>query len=276
MKRYCYHHNDEDGFASAGILLHVYGEVELQSCSNIEHPQLVTGYDEVYVVDYSFSQEQFVYLQKNNKKLIWIDHHKSTIDSITIPIEGLQDSSRSACVLTWKYMFGDDPLPLVLEHINDEDLWLWKKDYSNEFMLYLKTKLSTDNQPAQLKHIIETYAQKDYENAYTIGSYLLEYRNTLLKKTVKRGVIRNLFGYKTMVFFATNLISHLGNKVLEQYPDVDVVAMITIVTTSKGNICYKYSLRSRKDTVDVSVIAQQYGGGGHSSAAGFTSDSLLL
>ena len=32
---------------------------------------------------------------------------------------------------------------------------------------------------------------------------------------------------------------------------------------------YKYSLRSREGGMDVSVIAQEFGGGGHARAAGF-------
>ena len=36
----------------------------------------------------------------------------------------------------------------------------------------------------------------------------------------------------------------------------------------KGNV--KASLRTRKDDVDVKALAEQYGGGGHVKASGFT------
>ena len=39
---------------------------------------------------------------------------------------------------------------------------------------------------------------------------------------------------------------------------------------------YRYSLRAAHEDVDVSAIAQYFGGGGHKGAAGFTSDHLVL
>lgn len=67
--------------------------------------------------------------------------------------------------------------------------------------------------------------------------------------------------YPFGVVFAEEHISDLGNQLSERHPEYDGIAIVS------GR---SVSLRTVKDNVDVSKIAQFYGGGGHTKASGFT------
>lgn len=60
--------------------------------------------------------------------------------------------------------------------------------------------------------------------------------------------------------FAEEYISDLGNQLAERHPEYDGIAIVS------GR---SVSLRTVKDNVDVSEIAEFYGGGGHPKASGF-------
>ena len=57
----------------------------------------------------------------------------------------------------------------------------------------------------------------------------------------------------------------MSNALCKRHPDADFAAMVTTTGKTEGRV----SLRSVGDT-DVSVVAKNFGGGGHKNAAGFT------
>jgi uncharacterized protein len=64
------------------------------------------------------------------------------------------------------------------------------------------------------------------------------------------------------------LASDMGHKMLELYPEADFAAVYYI----RHDLTSTYSLRGRKGGVNVAQIAEQFGGGGHPSAAGMRVD----
>lgn len=82
-------------------------------------------------------------------------------------------------------------------------------------------------------------------------------------KTVK---VIEFCGHQVGLVFADQLTNDLGTAICEKYSTVDF-AMIVDFGRSK------VSLRSRGGSIDLSKIAEQNGGGGHASAAGFYFDS---
>jgi len=64
----------------------------------------------------------------------------------------------------------------------------------------------------------------------------------------------------------TDLVTLAGEIAFKTYPSVNVVFMITMVNATD----VKFALRSQDTGPNVAVYAEQFGGGGHRGAAGFT------
>lgn len=271
-----YHHNDEDGWASAAIVKLKHPQTEVKACDYGQEPQLVQGYDEVYVIDFTFDKEKMKWLAEHNKRLIWIDHHASKIKDIDEPYEGIRDVHKAACVLTWEYFFAEENIPLVIQHIADEDIWTFTLKDTEAFNLYLKSILEEGKEVNIIKDIIATYAATDYENAYEKGRLLIRYRTSLIAKQLTQGVNMKFLSHKAMVFFSNVNTSHLGHAALKEHKDIDIAVCIALVPDKDGKPLYRYSLRSRSQGVVVSELARLHGGGGHPQAAGFTIDRLLI
>jgi nanoRNase/pAp phosphatase (c-di-AMP/oligoRNAs hydrolase) len=62
------------------------------------------------------------------------------------------------------------------------------------------------------------------------------------------------------------MVSEIGEKVLATHVDVKLAIMYYYNTTEK---LYRFSIRSRKEEIDCTLIAQKYGGNGHKESAGF-------
>lgn len=277
MRRYCYHHDDEDGWMSAAILKRLFPETQFKALHHGDDYELVTEYDEVYVLDYAFTDEEFSTLKQTNDTVVWIDHHKSAIDAVKLDIEGIRDSSRAACALTWTYLNPGLDIPRSILHIEDVDLWNYELENTRAFFSYIQSKIEPDEEVEFMESLLDN-EPLDYNQMYAIGSAISEFELKSVCKTARKGVKRTLFdGVSCVVYFASRGVSLLGNEALGLFDDVDVAVMIRLIEREDGSIRYNYSLRSRKeDGVDVSAIAKRYGGGGHRSAAGFVTDKLIL
>ncbi len=275
MKIMIYHHGDEDGWASAASILKKYPESELTSCYHKEVYNMVKDYDLVFVVDFTFDQENMDFLKNNNKEFIWIDHHISAMEKIKGDFEGIQKEGTAGCELTWRYLFPNKPVPAAIEHIAGEDIWDFSKPFTKEFMLFLQTKLSKDNEPKEILELINTFEEEDYKKAYELGTNLTIYQNKKTKKQLLRGVKQNFLGEKAMVFFSNTNASNLGNLALVTHKDIEIAVIIDYVLVN-GSPKYKFSLRSRQENgVNVAKMAQSQNGGGHHAAAGFESEEKL-
>jgi oligoribonuclease NrnB/cAMP/cGMP phosphodiesterase (DHH superfamily) len=89
--------------------------------------------DVIYILDFSFPRE-VLELHAQDKKIVVIDHHKTAAENLRrlpsspIPLSptGIVahfDMNKSGAVMAWEYFFPDEPVPMLLQHIQDRDLW---------------------------------------------------------------------------------------------------------------------------------------------------------
>ena len=71
------------------------------------------------------------------------------------------------------------------------------------------------------------------------------------------------------VFSARSNVSYVCDRLLTEFPDIDIAVNISLPYM-------KVDLRTHSDKIDLSKIAQKYGGGGHQKAAGFQLNSEML
>lgn len=256
-----YHGNCIDGFASAVVAKMYFDSAnEKRECrfQGIQHGDLppdVSG-EEVYILDFSFPRETLVEMEKYAKKVTVIDHHKSAIDDLVDLSFAIFDLSKSGCILTWEYFFPRLPIPKLLEYVQDRDLWQWNLPFSKEINAALWSYDLSFEKWEELLNL------DSLELLKTEGKAILRYQNRYIDLMLSRPPdFVTLEGHTVPCINTTALSSELGNELSKDYP-------FAITYFDRDGLRY-FSLRSSENGIDVSKIAELYGGGGHLRAAGF-------
>lgn len=269
MSKICiYHGNCADGFTSAWVVRKALGEdVQFHAGVYQDAPPDVEGKD-VLLVDFSYKRSVLEEMRDKAASIVVLDHHK-TAEADLKDLRGVQsifDMDRSGARITWDYFFPNMPPPQLLLHVEDRDLWRFaiRKTreiqasvfaYPYEFKTWDYLMSVNTDILAQEGEVIERKHFKDIRE--------------LVKVVTRRMVIG---GYNVPVanlpYTFTSDAGHLlakGEAFAACYWD-----------TPQGRV---FSLRSTDDGVDVSEVAEQYGGGGHAHSSGFRSsypDALLF
>ena len=268
MNTLCLHHNDADGRACGAIVRRALGkEVKLYEMDYGDSLplDLILVADHIMVLDFSLPKEEMEKLAIYHR-FTWIDHHKSALEEMDGTADGwagVRDTSEAACVLTWRYFFPGQPVPRAVTLIGDRDIWRWsEKDTGafNEGLYQHFTRPDNDDlwmpllndDPEMLAHLIDS------------GSNIRDARLREIRRTTARYSFEAYFeGYRTLVINVRgsgdlgSQIRNLGYEIGYCYVD----------KMSEGQLMTFVTLYS--DNVDVSQIAQKFGGGGHAGAAGF-------
>lgn len=264
----CLHHNDTDGRASAAIVRRALGPdvwlCEMDYSDSIPLERVLSA-DHIIIVDFSLPKNEMEQLACYHH-LTWIDHHKSALDEmkdISDSWTGIQDVNEAACVLTWRYFFPDQPVPPAITLIGDRDIWRWAEPDTgafNEGLYQLDTRPFND----RVWHPLLENDQHNLAKIIESGALLRKARLKDIRRTIlRRGYPVLLEGYRTL---AINIrgSGDIGQQVRDMGYDI---AYCYVDNLHNGAITTFVTLYS--DEVDVSQIAQQLGGGGHSGAAGF-------
>ena len=261
-----YHGNCTDGFSAAWAAWNKFGDkAEYVGIDPGELPPPELASKELYMIDviYDGGLEALI---KNNKKVIFIDHHISNKNIVELIPSGLFDLNHSAAVLAWKYFFPNKIVPKLLNYVEDVDLWRLKMPYANEISAAMDLlDFSFNNWSCLASDFENETIFKEYINR---GKIVLEYQNKLIERLITNNLEHVEFlGLKTYVINSPNFSSQIGN-------------VLAIKSKSLGIVWYEQkdgsihvSLRSVGDT-DVSKMAEKFGGGGHKHAAGFRVSEL--
>jgi oligoribonuclease NrnB/cAMP/cGMP phosphodiesterase (DHH superfamily) len=265
----CLHHNDADGRAAAAVVRRAYNgqtaTIEMNYGDAVPWDRIAPA-KRVIVVDFSLPLEEMQQLEQG-RELTWIDHHVSAIRLLGEAArtwQGLQDTNEAACVLTWQYYFPNQPVPRALVLIGDRDVWRWAEVDTGPFDAGLQQEdTAPDNDDLWLPLL---------RNDPALLHRLIE-RGTILRAAQLNDIQRRLSGYGFPVIFEgqrTLAINTRGNG--------DMGAAIGALNYTLG-YCYIDGMQNGRlmtfvtlfsSQVDVSRIAQKFGGGGHPGAAGFS------
>ena len=260
-----YHGGCRDGFGGAWAAWKKFGDsADYFPAQRTQNPPELKN-KEIYFIDFTYSAEITKKFIAENKKVIIIDHHITAKETSELVSDKLFDINHSGAVLAWNYFFPDQTAPKLIQHIEDADLWKFNLEntravtaflelYDFDFKLWSEFVSGMEDLEKRKKYIEE-------------GSVVLRYEAALLKDAVEnRSELVEFEGYKILAINYPNfLASDLGHAFVKKNPPMGI-----IWSEKKGFITV--SLRS-DGIVDVSVIAQKYGGGGHKSAAGFSFDA---
>jgi oligoribonuclease NrnB/cAMP/cGMP phosphodiesterase (DHH superfamily) len=264
----CLHHNDTDGRASAAIVRRALGQkiwlYEMDYGDSIPLERVLTS-DNIIIVDFSLPKDEMEKLATYHN-LTWIDHHKSALDEMVGTADqwpGIRDTAEAACVLTWQFYFPDQPVPLAVKLIGDRDIWRWAESDTgpfNEGLYQLDTRPFNDTlwNPL-LSDDMDTITKITADGKLLRSARLKDIHRMILG----RGFSVSLEGYRTLVLNMRGS-GDIGQQVRELGYEI---AYCYVDNLNNGELVTFVTLYSAE--VDVSIIAQRFGGGGHPGAAGF-------
>ncbi len=262
MKTICIYHKDcSDGFGAAWVVNKALnGFVELHPASYGDEPPCVRGRD-VVMVDFSYKRDVIDEMARQCKSLLILDHHKTAeadLDGVFDhpKVSGVFDMDRSGAMLAWDWYYHTIP-PMLIRHIQDRDLWRFDLPCTREVMA------SVFSYPQEIE-IWNKLMREDQQGAlYREGFAILRAHDENLRQSVEASKRRTFIGdYEVPVANVPYyMASDAGHMLCEGEPFA-----ATYYDAPDGR---HYSLRSAPDGIDVSKVAEKFGGGGHKHAAGF-------
>lgn len=285
MKVRLFSHTDLDGYGCNIVANFVYGKENVVATNshydtiNEEVNKYIDNkeyekFDVTFITDISVNKEtadRINELVKKGYEFRLYDHHKNSswLNEYNWAFEIIEFVDTNTLTSgTWLLnLFTNEISTPVIDDlvvaIRDYDTWLWKEN--------------NDLRPKQLNDLFYILGFERFENElikvnYNVDEFLEKYKivleleqekiDRLVKDKLETIVESDDFiEGRIGIIFSEQYISELGNKICELRNDIDV---IFIINPSNNTV----SLRTVKD-IDVSLIAKQYGGGGHTKASGF-------
>ena len=257
-----YHKSCPDGFGSAWAAWKKFGEKA--NYIPVEHSFPPPGglkNRDVYIVDFSYDTRVLKKIAKENKSLTVIDHHLSAEKKVKSAPNHLFDLRHSGAVLAWKYFHPKKTVPRLLLHVEDMDLWKFKLEHTKEISAALEIEPFDFERWTQIQKNLQS--RKETKNYTEKGKTLLKYKERIIERILDKA---ELVEFDKREVWASNspfFSSEIGHQLVRKKPPLAIVW-----SKSKGGLV-GVSLRSN-GKVDVSKIAQKFGGGGHKTAAGFS------
>lgn len=295
-----YHANCLDGVMAAWVVGTMVGfdQVEFVPLSYYDvkekMPAHLTYNDrDVIIVDFSISVEVMLNsgMLEQARNVHVIDHHDTAhkqLDGVDLGdnFEFTYSKEASGAKLVWQKFMPNTKVPQVIEHVSDRDLWNFKLAGSNEVFHFLTGQNwmrlqsweaitefvwdfegDTGRVPDGETEIAEE-EERDEFRAWTIarGKIIMEAMEEQIHFLLANNTsIEEIAGYRVPVANLPYSMASRGAEILyENYP-------FAVIYSDERQTGYRrFSFRSKKgEGLNVRVIAEGFGGGGHDHAAGF-------
>lgn len=319
-----FHHNDNDGIVSASVLIKTIRDKQfIPRCKintiMVDYTMILEDLvDEkdiensiIYFLDYSFSNEinrewLLKLLSRKDCEVIWIDHHKTSIEMSSMPaykdIKGCRSEHGSGAMLTQIYCdlfyttinrFECNKL-LAIETINDLDFYTnlfpvsyfirliddydrWANKLADSRAFHYGADIGTDpfsdNLIGVTGYLSEKYYYNKVLNSIKKGHTILDYE---MKQNKEFHMDMYSFEFTIVAFnrkYKCIGLNRKGNSLMfgDTINEYDIVCPFFF-----NGEKWTYSLFTNKDDINCEAIARLFDGGGHRKAAGFVSESLLF
>jgi oligoribonuclease NrnB/cAMP/cGMP phosphodiesterase (DHH superfamily) len=282
-----YHAHCADGFAAAWACWIKWREAcRYVGASYGENPPDVSGLD-VLIVDFSYKREVLRTMGSAAHSIIVLDHHKTAEadlaawavpeiyadddamniirqvdDQVGQSIATYFDMDRSGARLAWGFCHDDEP-PMLIRLVEDRDLWRFELEDTKAFALWLRSE-PFDFERFEL--ISQELADgRDCHRIMTEARAMQRFFDAKVSEIADFARVRRIGDHYPLVVNCPPMFaSEVGHELLDRNADAPFAAMYFETANTR-----MWSLRSRDDREDVSLIAAKFGGGGHRNAAGF-------
>lgn len=261
-----YHADCLDGFGAAWCAFKAFGNKARYISARFgeKFPKFSQG-DDIYILDFCYSPETLLKVSKTTGKITLIDHHATAqqqFEKVILP-ENISlnfDLKHSGCVLAWRYFFNEQSIPMILQHIEDRDLWRFQLAGTKEITTALYE---------QFPMTFKTFEKLKLHQLFSVGKIQVAQFSRMVNRLTKNAHVVELLGCKGLAVNAPSFFaSELGNLLAEKSGTFGM----TYHFDGKKNQ-WIVGLRSIGD-FNVGKLAVEFGGGGHINAAGFTLFSI--
>ncbi len=317
-KTVIYHSADFDGIFCREIARHFLGDKDVNYIGwNFGDPIIeVPKEDVVYVMDLPLDAPLGIVPAHSYPvfdkvpKIVWIDHHASSIASHAKDIPGYRIDGVAACRLAWQWFSacrradahqsGPESKKWAIEHFpwplrqdfvdckvyepvavrlaGEYDVWDKRDPDAETFQYALRATDLTAYWPGLLDLSMDselTNCQASQAVVYSImpsGRAAQRYAQTVDAGNMKASFLTQWEGLNFLC------LNGRGNSITfasRDMPETGHDALMMFFFNGKKWIFSLYHARHRTD-LDLSAIAVRHGGGGHKGACGFTTDHFLF
>ncbi len=245
-----YHADCPDGFGAAWALWKKYPSAQYLPVKHGYPPPPVHG-RRVLIVDFSYDRATLEHIAEQAAGLLVLDHHITAQQALADLPFAYFDQKKSGAVLAWEWAH-QEPVPWLLQYVQDKDLWTWGLPDSREVSAALSS----------YPYDFHVWDGLRADTLVTEGRAILRYENELVTKIAAAAVLLPFHGVMVPVVQSATLTSQIGERLSKDHA-------FCIIWHDRDGRRY-YSMRSREGGADVGAIAASYGGGGHRHAAGFS------
>ena len=282
-----YHKSDPDGWFSNTVCRKFLPDVQSIGWDYGDPVPELPGEGDIYMVDIAI-KELWTDLRLNDR-LIWIDHHKTSIAEFDhTGVRGLRIEGVAACRLCWMWftickdagpnerMRAPDwsqrqpGEPEALFLVGLRDVWKHTGTEYEQRCNHLNLALISNRGDERLREDLLMPCEPPDEIVDSLiekGRAIEHYADSLNAEHSERGaMMREWRGLQWMILNS----QARGSKTLEDHAwPIPVDALMVWAVSGKGDVNVSlYHAPNRKD-IDLSIIAKEFGGGGHPGACGF-------
>lgn len=308
MKTVIYHSADFDGQFCREIARKFLGDENIPYVGwNFGDPPLSVPDGQIYILDlpvdrtFGFKDGLAGQDPKPREKLferiIWIDHHKTSIETHPSTIPGYRIDGVAACRLAWQWFANN---PMIEGETHGAPGLPEKKDFldrnveeplavrlAGEYDVWDKHWMATDDTILRFQYGMKSFAKPPWEDllafpgmpgrdsVYRVleaGIYAQEYAQTMDAFWLTEA--GHIIEWEGLKFLAKNTVERGSNMFRSKdVPATGHDALMAYGFRGKNWTVSLYHAKGRED-LDLSGIAKKYGGGGHKGACGFQCDKL--
>ncbi|MFB3071005.1 MAG: phosphoesterase [Nitrospirales bacterium] len=246
-----YHADCMDGFGAAWALWKRFPTAEYIPVKHGQVPPSGLDGQHVVMADFSYAREVIEQINQVTASFQILDHHITAQAALAGLSYAYFDMKKSGAVLAWEWAH-QEPVPWLLQYIQDKDLWEWRLSQSREINAAL----------ASYPFDFSVWDSLDQKVLEIEGRAILRLEGTLIAKMVEEAALVSFQGETIPAVYSPVMTSQIGERLCQGFP-------FCIIWHQQDGRRY-FSLRSRSGATDVSAIATKFGGGGHINAAGFS------
>ena len=246
-----YHADCADGFGAAWALWKKYPDARYIPVKHGQPPPEGLDGAHVVMVDFSYRREVIEQLAQSAASLLILDHHVTAQAALAGLPYAYFDVKKSGAVLAWEWAHAE-PVPWLLQYVQDKDLWQWRLPDSREMNAAL----------ASYPFDFQVWEGLTRDVLKVEGRAILRREHSLIDKIIEESVLVEFEGETVPAVYSPVMTSQIGERLCQGFP-------FCLIWHERDGLRY-FSLRSKPGTADVSTLASRYGGGGHVNAAGFS------
>lgn len=257
-----YHGGCPDGFGGAYAAWKKFGdEAEYIPVTHQLPPPAHLEGKELYLIDFCYDRDTMNTLSQQAHSLTVLDHHEGVRDVVSSIPQHVYDPTHSGAVIAWTYFHPNTPLPLFFTYVEDLDLFRTIPDDERALMAYVYAQpFHFDTWDDLIRRVAEPNERAHMTER---GRVYEEYFQLLMRQLAGTATLVTFEGHTCYLVAGEKMfITPLGKYLLTQRPPLALIVRA-------GADGLRVSLRG-DGSVDVSALAQKYGGNGRRGAAAFS------